>query len=91
MAKMGDAEFNIPHAVPLRDHVARMVTNYFRNVGGIMPMQGLYDLIISETEQPLLEVTMQFTNGNQTQAAKILGITRGMLRKKLRQYGLISR
>jgi Fis family transcriptional regulator len=31
---------------------------------------------------------MNFTHGNQTKAALILGINRGTLRKKLRQYGL---
>lgn len=91
MGRTGDAEYNIPNAVPLRDHVARMVNNYFRNVGGIMPMQGLYDLIMSETEQPLLEATMQFTNGNQSKAARILGINRRILRKKLIHYGIIPR
>jgi Fis family transcriptional regulator len=31
---------------------------------------------------------MERTCGNQTQAADLLGINRGTLRKKLRQYGL---
>jgi len=31
---------------------------------------------------------MKFTRGNQTRAAIILGLNRGTLRKKLRQYGL---
>lgn len=91
MDKMDDDSYGIPNVVPLRDHVARMVTNYFRNVGGKMPMQGLHDLIMSEAEQPLLEITMQFTKGNLTQAAKILGITRGALRKKLVHYGVIAK
>jgi Fis family transcriptional regulator len=43
---------------------------------------------LSEVEAPLLEVVMQFTGGNQTRAAAILGLNRGTLRKKLRQYGL---
>jgi len=41
-----------------------------------------------EVEPPLLEIVMQFTGGNQTKAAAILGLNRGTLRKKLRQYGL---
>jgi len=32
---------------------------------------------------------MDFTDGNQSQAAGILGINRGTLRKKLRTYSLI--
>jgi len=33
-------------------------------------------------------VVMHHVDGNQTQAAELLGINRGTLRKKLRQYGL---
>jgi len=39
-------------------------------------------------ERPLLDLTMQFTRGNQTRAANLLGINRGTLRKKLKKYGM---
>ena len=35
------------------------------------------------------QAVMDFTDGNQSQAAGILGINRGTLRKKLRTYSLI--
>ena len=60
---------------------------YFHNLGGQAP-SNLYDLVLREAEPPLLEIVMKFTGGNQTKAAAILGINRGTLRKKLRQYGL---
>ena len=60
---------------------------YFHNLGGQAP-SNLYDLVQREVEPPLLEIVMQFTRGNQTKAAAILGLNRGTLRKKLRQYGL---
>ena len=31
---------------------------------------------------------MQYTRGNQTRAATMLGINRGTLRKKLKKYGM---
>jgi len=31
---------------------------------------------------------MEYCNGNQTKAARCLGLNRGTLRKKLKQYGL---
>ncbi|HMU67880.1 MAG TPA: helix-turn-helix domain-containing protein, partial [Cellvibrionaceae bacterium] len=40
-------------------------------------------------ETPLLEVVMKYTRHNQTRAAEILGLNRGTLRKKLKQYGLL--
>jgi Fis family transcriptional regulator len=33
---------------------------------------------------------MNYTGGNQSRAAQILGINRGTLRKKLRTYGLLA-
>ena len=74
-------------ATPLRDHVAETLRIYFHNLGGQAP-SNLYDLVLREVEPPLLDIVMKFTRGNQTRAAIILGINRGTLRKKLRQYGL---
>jgi Fis family transcriptional regulator len=39
-------------------------------------------------EVPLLQATLRHTNNNQSRAAELLGINRGTLRKKLKQYGL---
>ncbi len=51
-------------------------------------ISNLYQMVISEVERPLLETVLRHTRGNQTQAAEILGINRGTLRKKLRLHGL---
>ena len=74
-------------ATPLREHVAETLRIYFHNLGGQAP-SNLYDLVLREVEAPLLESVMNFTHGNQTKAAIILGLNRGTLRKKLRQYRL---
>ncbi len=42
----------------------------------------------TEVEAPLLEEVMTYTRGNQTRAAIMMGINRGTLRKKLKQYGM---
>lgn len=39
---------------------------------------------------PLFEVALDYTEGNQTQAAEILGLSRATLRKKLKQYELLG-
>ena len=46
--------------------------------------------LFTEIEQPLLKAVMDYTGGNQSQAADILGMNRGTLRKKLRSYQLID-
>lgn len=50
---------------------------------------GLYDLVLKEVERPLLKCVMQDCNGNQTRAAKVLGISRGNLRTKLARYDML--
>ena len=48
----------------------------------------LHDLVITGVEKPLLKMVLKETNGNQTQAANILGINRNTLRKKMQEYNL---
>ena len=44
--------------------------------------------MIAHVERVLLDRVLRHTEGNQSQAAQILGITRGCLRKKIREYGI---
>jgi Fis family transcriptional regulator len=73
---------------PLHKHTEEALSQYFDNLNGDRPGD-LYDLVMGEVERPLFKAVMDFTHGNQSQAAGILGINRGTLRKKLRSYSLI--
>ncbi len=75
-----------PHS--LRDSVERAVNNYFQHLDG-QDVTDVYDMVLAEVETPLLEVVMKYTRHNQTKAAQVLGLNRGTLRKKLKQYGLL--
>lgn len=75
------------HELPLRDHAERALSDYLANLNGHRPAR-LYDLVLREVEEPLFRTVLDYASGNQSQAAVILGITRGTLRKKLRQFGL---
>ena len=72
---------------PLRDCIHESLDRYFQDLDGHEP-GALYELVISEVEQPMLEVVMEQTRGNITRAAELLGLNRGTLRKKLKKYGL---
>jgi Fis family transcriptional regulator len=72
---------------PLRECVRDALDQYFRQLDGFDACD-LFDLVMSEVEAPLLESVMEYTRGNLTRAATILGINRGTLRKKLKQYNL---
>jgi Fis family transcriptional regulator, factor for inversion stimulation protein len=62
---------------------------YFHTLNGHQPEE-LYDLVIGEVEKPLFRAVLDYTGGNQSLAASILGINRGTLRKKLRHHGLLD-
>lgn len=72
----------------LRDSVEQAMENYFRNLEG-QNTTDVYELVMAEVEAPMLEVIMKHTRHNQTKAAHVLGLNRGTLRKKLKQYGLL--
>jgi Fis family transcriptional regulator len=72
---------------PLCSAVQTALSCYFRDLDGHTP-GNLYDMVIQEVERPLFEAVMRHARGNQSKAAKLLGINRSTLRKKLEQYGI---
>ena len=77
------------HKKPLRKHTEEALNRYFKSLNGDRPGD-LYEFVMGEVEEPLFKVVMEYTDGNQSQAAGILGINRGTLRKKLKTYSLIQ-
>jgi two-component system nitrogen regulation response regulator GlnG len=49
----------------------------------------LYRQVMSRLEGPLLRRVLELSGGNQLRAARVLGINRNTLRKRLRDLGLI--
>lgn len=48
-------------------------------------VKNLYSLLIQEFEKPLITLALKETNGNQIQAALLLGMNRNTLRKKIKE------
>jgi Fis family transcriptional regulator len=71
----------------LRDCVRSVLTNYIDDLEG-HDIDNLYQLVLAEVEAPLLETILHHTRNNQSKAAQMLGINRGTLRKKLKQYNI---
>ena len=78
---------NGARSVPLRSLTERALDDYFTSLNGHAPGH-LYDLVLREVEEPLFRAVLDYSEGNQSRAADILGINRGTLRKKLRVYGI---
>lgn len=87
---MSEKSANRDSAKPptLRECLSERLADYFADLDGHAPGD-LYRLVISETEEPLLSMVLNYTRGNVSRAADILGIHRATLRKKLKMYGLL--
>ncbi len=51
-------------------------------------VEGLYNIIMARVEVPLIKLVLERTDRNQSKAAKILGINRNTLKKKIDEYRL---
>ena len=72
---------------PIRRSVTSAIQLYLGDLNG-HKVSDLYHTVLNEVEPALLNVVMHHVDGNQSQAAELLGISRGTLRKKLKQYNL---
>lgn len=65
--------------------IRKAIGGYLNDLDGEKP-GNLYSMVIQSVEKPLIEIAIQHTNGNQTQAADLLGINRNTLRQKMKQF-----
>ncbi|MFT5609239.1 MAG: Fis family transcriptional regulator, partial [Parvicella sp.] len=63
----------------LAEAVQHALDQYFDDLNGEYP-SGLHKMVMLEVERPLITYVMEKTDGNQTDAARILGINRNTLR-----------
>lgn len=71
----------------LASTVRKVMRQYFKDLDG-EKTSGIYEMVVSAVEKPMLEVVMLQAQGNQTRAAELLGMNRNTLRKKLQQHGI---
>ncbi|WP_296702427.1 helix-turn-helix domain-containing protein [Thiocapsa sp. UBA6158] len=72
---------------PLSKCVQDALRFYLENMAG-HDVVNLYALVLEEVERPMFETVLDHTNGNLSHAAKILGLTRATLRKRLVAHGI---
>jgi len=72
---------------PLRECVRSALNRYLEQMDG-HGVQGIYRMVLSEVEPPMLQTVLDHCGGNQTRAAQMLGMSRSTLRKKLAEYGI---
>lgn len=84
-------DFNAKHNIgyeSLSFAIERHLSKYFEAHNGDLPSSGLYERVLKEVERPLIKLSLSATGGNQLQAAKMLGLNRNTLRKKIRDLNL---
>lgn len=64
------------------------INRYFDEYAEGLPPEGVYQRFLQEFEYPLISNTLAACNGNQIKAAKILGLNRNTLRKKIQTHGI---
>ena len=74
------------HSEALSQQVVGAVKSYLTAVGSKDANLNLYQLIVEEVEAPLFRTVMEMTRYNQSKAARVLGVSRGTLRTKLKRY-----
>jgi len=72
----------------LADAVMRTLEQYFSDLNGEKPVP-VYDMVMKCVEKPMLRFVLDRASGNQSTAARLLGINRNTLRRKLTDYDLL--
>ena len=76
-----------PRASDITECVRKSLEKYFKDLDGERP-RTVYEMVLKNVEKPMIEVVLHYAEGNQTVAAKWLGINRNTLRKKIRVHGI---
>jgi len=78
-----------PRASEIAECVRKSLEKYFKDLDGERP-RTVYDMVLKNVEKPMIEVVLDYAEGNQTVAAKWLGINRNTLRKKMESLKIKS-
>ena len=68
--------------------VERHLRDYFEAHRDGLPAPGLHERVLREIERPLIALSLAATRGNQIRAARLLGLNRNTLRKKIRDLDI---
>jgi two-component system nitrogen regulation response regulator GlnG len=69
----------------LEDYVESKLTDFVKGMKHTSA-RNLYAMLMEAVERPLITLVLKETNGNQTQAAHVLGMNRNTLRKKIAEF-----
>jgi Fis family transcriptional regulator len=68
--------------------IERSIGGYFLQLDDKNNISSLYDEVLNIVEPTLLKLVLNYTNDNQSETARILGLNRTTLRTKIKKYEL---
>lgn len=80
---------NLNHQIQFSQCVEEALAKFLSEHRAYLP-NNLYNLAIQSVERPLLKKIMRIAENNQSYAAKILGLNRATLKKKLLEYEILD-
>ena len=72
-------------SISLSYAVKHSIETYFKDLEG-EPAHGVYSMVVESVEKTLIEEILKRTEGNQSEAAEMLGINRNTLRTKMKKF-----
>jgi two-component system, NtrC family, nitrogen regulation response regulator GlnG len=73
----------------LEEVVRQKVAHFFERLGNT-EAEGVHRAVMAQVERPLIERCLAWAQGNQLKAARVLGIHRNTLRKRMKELGVRS-
>jgi two-component system nitrogen regulation response regulator GlnG len=74
-------------AIALEDIVGQKIGHFFDRMGQV-EAHGVRDAVMAQVERPLIRKCLEWAGGNKLKAARVLGMDRNTLAKRIREYGL---
>lgn len=71
----------------LEDLVGQKIGHFFERLGRV-EASNIYKTVLRQVERPLIARCLKWADGNQQKAARVLGINRNTLRKKMKELGI---
>ena len=80
--RMANGHGRLSHSYRLEDYIESKLGDFVKGMKN-GSARNLYPMLIRAVERPLITLALKETNGNQIQAAHLLGMNRNTLRKKI--------
>lgn len=78
------------HELAIDEIMREKITQFYTKLGP-HEVEGVYKAVMEQVEKPLVEETLSLVKGNQFRAARILGINRNTLSRKIKSHNIASR